>query len=179
MVKRVAAQDPGFAVYPQISGFWNWDIQRNLVFGDANLWNYFGLPHEELATGAPLARFIDRMVVEDRERVALAIQASVQKQTSFREFYRVHSHDRIRRILAVGRCYVDEDGTPSQFPGWFTDVTAPDQSVKNTLRVAALYLDQAYELVGSSQNEFLKFLLDNVRVELEARLREGAPRRDN
>jgi hypothetical protein len=29
--------------YPPVSGFCTWDVARNVVYGDANLGDYFGL----------------------------------------------------------------------------------------------------------------------------------------
>src|SRR5215216_5426716 len=96
--------------YPELSGFWTWYVKRNRVYGDANLAEYFGLTIEELASGASLERYIAGIFPDDRARVQAAIRRAVVLCSDFQEEYRVRTMNRgLRRILAIGHCYRDED----------------------------------------------------------------------
>src|SRR5690606_6924533 len=86
----------------QISGTWTWDVQRDLIFGDVNLGDYFGLSADEFARGVPIERCIQSIVSQDRQRVKAAINSAVYDNVPFREIYRVQSRTRgIRKILAI------------------------------------------------------------------------------
>ena len=80
--------------YPELSGFWTWDVKRNRVYGDANLAEYFGLTIDELASGASLERYVEGIFADDRARVQASIRRAVALCSDFQEEYRVRTMSR-------------------------------------------------------------------------------------
>ncbi len=154
--------------YPQISGFWTWDIRQNLVQGDANLFEYFGLDVTQHMGGAPIEQFIRAIHPDDRHRVVVAIQRSVSQAADFREKYRVVTRDRsVRSIVAVGRCYRSITGEPVQYPGWFADVTDTSDARRASLHIAAFHASQARDAATAAGHDFAAYLLDTALEEIE------------
>ena len=154
-------------LYPPVSGFWTWDVARDIVYGDANLGDYFGLTRDEFLHGAPLENFVTRIDEKDRARVAASIDQAIKSRSPFREQYTVHSPSRGERtIAAVGRCYFDESGKPALFPGWFVDVSGTQKSRKTALRTAEYHLDQARTIVQSMDEEMLTYIIEMAIAEL-------------
>jgi len=163
--------------YPELSGFWTWDVKRNRVYGDANLAEYFGLTIEELASGASIERYVGGIFPDDRARVQAAIRRAVALCSDFQEEYRVHTMSRgMRRILAIGHCYRDEDGNPAHYPGWFVDITDNKLSGTTALRMAAHHVRQARDAAKAAHQNLVAYLLDNVLEEIQSILDKG--RRD-
>lgn len=155
----------------QISGTWTWDVQRDLIFGDVNLGDYFGLSEDEFARGVPIERCLRSIVPQDRQRVKEAINFAVYDSIPFREVYRVQSRTRgIRKILAIGRCYMDASGEPRHYPGWFLDISEPAQSGETALKFAADHINCIREVAVSAGEELIGYLLDNVLEEIRLRL---------
>jgi hypothetical protein len=155
--------------YPELSGFWTWDVKRNRVYGDANLAEYFGLTIEELASGASLERYVEGIFVDDRARVRASIRRAVALCSDFQEEYRVRTMSRgLRRILAVGHCYRGEDGHPAHYPGWFVDITDNQLSGTTALRIAAYHVQQARDAAKAAHQNLVAYLLDNVLEEIQS-----------
>jgi len=164
--------------YPPIDGFWTWDIKRDRVYGDANLYAYFGLTLEEFSHGAPLERWMQSIDREDRTRVRLAIRKSVEQRAGFREVYKVRSDKMgLRKILAVGQCHVDGAGEAALYPGWFVDLTQDGECEERPLREIHSHVEQAKEIAQSIGHDLLCYLLDNIEEEVRQRLGEGSRRR--
>ena len=154
--------------YPELSGFWTWDVKRNRVYGDANLAEYFGLTIGELASGASLERYVEGIFLDDRARVQAAIRRAVELCSDFQEEYRVHTMSRgLRRILAIGHCYRDEGGDPAHYPGWFVDITDHHLSGMTAVRIAAHHAKQARDAAKSARQNLVAYLLDNVIEEIQ------------
>lgn len=157
--------------YPPIDGFWTWDIKRDRVYGDANLSDYFGLTLEEFSRGAPMERWMQSVAAEDRLRVRAAIRRAVERRSSFREVYKVSSQKMgLRKILAVGQCYVDTLGEAALYPGWFVDLTREADSEETSLREIHRHIEQAKEISQSIGQDLLCYLLDNAQEEVQHRL---------
>lgn len=157
--------------YPPIDGFWTWDIKRDRVYGDANLSAYFGLTLEEFSHGASLERWMQSIERDDRPRVRLAIRKAIERRAGFREVYRVRSEKMgLRKILAVGQCYVDDVGEAALYPGWFVDLTQDAASEEQSLREIRNHVEQAKDIAQSIGHDMLSYLLDNVEEEVEQRL---------
>ncbi|MDX8452811.1 hypothetical protein RFM98_08590 [Mesorhizobium sp. VK9D] len=157
--------------YPPIDGFWTWDIKRDRVYGDANLSDYFGLTLDELSHGASLERCMQSIDREDRPRVRLAIRKAIERRSGFREVYKVRSEKMgLRKILAVGQCYVDDMGEAALYPGWFVDLTKDAASEEQSLREIHNHVGQAKDIARSIGHDMLSYLLDNIEEEIEQRL---------
>ncbi|TGV23910.1 hypothetical protein [Mesorhizobium sp. M4B.F.Ca.ET.143.01.1.1] len=164
--------------YPPIDGFWTWDIKRNRVYGDANLSDYFGLTLEEFSRGAPLERCMESIEAEDRLRVNVAIRRAVERRSSFREVCKVRSEKMgLRKILAVGQCYVDSLGEAAVYPGWFVDLTQEEDCEEASLREIHQHIEQGKEISRSIGQDLLFYLLDNAHEEVQLRLGGGSRRR--
>ncbi len=157
--------------YPPIDGFWTWDIKRDRVYGDANLSDYFGLTLEEFSHGASMERCMQSIDAEDRLRVHIAIRKAVERRAGFREIYQVRS-DRmgLRRILAVGQCYVDGQGEAALYPGWFIDLTRNVDLGETALREIHRHIEQAKDISQSIGQDLLFYLLENAQEEAQQRL---------
>jgi len=164
--------------YPPIDGFWTWDIKRNRVYGDANLSDYFGLSLEEFSHGAPLERCMESIEADDRLRVHVAIRRAVERRSSFREVCKVRSEKMgLRKILAVGQCYVDNLGEAALYPGWFVDLTQEEDTEAASLREIHRHIEQAKEISQSIGHNLLFYLLDNAQEEVQLHLGGGTRRR--
>jgi hypothetical protein len=164
--------------YPPIDGFWTWDIKRNRVYGDANLSDYFGLTFEEFSHGASMERCMESIDGEDRLRVHIAIRKAVERRAAFREICHVRSDKMgLRRILAVGQCYVDGQGEAALYPGWFIDLTDNVDSDETALREVHRHIEQAKEISQSMGQDLLFYLLENAQEEAQQRLEGRAMRR--
>ncbi|RWD95747.1 PAS domain-containing protein [Mesorhizobium sp.] len=163
--------------YPPIDGFWTWDIKRDRIYGDANLSAYFDLTLEEFSHGAPLERWMQSIEREDRSRVRLAIRKAIERRSGFREVYKVRSEKMgLRKILAVGRCYVDGMGEAALYPGWFVDLTQDAACEEHSLREIHDHVEQAQEIAQSIGHDMLSYLLDNIQEEIRQRLGEKSRR---
>ncbi|AZO24407.1 hypothetical protein EJ070_29440 [Mesorhizobium sp. M1E.F.Ca.ET.045.02.1.1] len=159
--------------YPPIDGFWTWDIKRDRIYGDANLSAYFDLTLEEFSHGAPLERWMQSIEREDRSRVRLAIRKAIERRSGFREVYKVRSEKMgLRKILAVGRCYVDGMGEAALYPGWFVDLTQDAACEEHSLREIHDHVEQAQAIAQSIGHDMLSYLLDNIQEEIRQRLGE-------
>ena len=164
--------------YPTIDGFWTWDIKRDRVYGDANLSNYFGLTLDEFSHGTSLERWMQSIERDDRPRVRLAIRKAIERRSGFREVYKVRSEKLgLRKILAVGQCYVDGMGEAALYPGWFVDLTQHAACEERSLREIHSHAEQAKEIAQSIGDDLLSYLLDNVQEEVRQRLDDGLRRR--
>jgi PAS domain-containing protein len=158
-------------LYPPISGFWTWDVQRNVVYGDANLGDYFGVPRAEFAHGAPLEIFLQRIDEQDRDRVRAAIRKAIVDGGPFRETYTVISASRGRRTISVaGRCIFDEKGEPALFPGWFVDVTDSPRSRHASLLTIEHHLEQARMVAKATGEELVCYMVEMALVEASDKL---------
>lgn len=159
------------ARYPGVSGFWTWDIPQNIVHGDANLFEYFGLEVARHVGGAPIEDFIRAIHPDDRQRVAVAIQRSVRLASDFREVYRVITRNHsVRSIMATGRCYHAATGKPVQYPGWFADITDMVTTKRACLHTAAFHAAQARDAATAAGQDFVAYLLDAALEEIEQAL---------
>ncbi|TIT77718.1 MAG: hypothetical protein E5W57_14030 [Mesorhizobium sp.] len=164
--------------YPPIDGFWTWDIKRDRVYGDASLSAYFDLTLDEFSHGAPLERWMQSIEREDQPRVRLAIRKAIERRSGFREVYKVRSEKMgLRKILAVGQCYVDGMGEAALYPGWFVDLTQDATCEEHSLREIHNHVEQAREIAQSSGHDMLSYLLDNIQEEIQQRLGEKSRRR--
>jgi hypothetical protein len=58
-------------------GFFTWNVQDNLLFGDEIFGDVYSLSSKQIATGVPVAVILDRIVVEDRGRVAETVHHGI------------------------------------------------------------------------------------------------------
>jgi PAS domain S-box-containing protein len=128
------------------TGTWLWDIPNNLVFADKFFSKIFGVPAEEGAHGLPLARFIDQIHPQDRQRVEDAIKEALDGKDTYETEYRTMTPDGgYRWIIARGQLERNEKGMPIRFPGVIMDITDRKHAEEN-LR----FLTRASAVLSSS-----------------------------
>ncbi|MDH6273088.1 MULTISPECIES: PAS domain-containing protein [Rhizobium] len=99
-------------------GIFTWELATDKVYADSALANLFGLDPEQTLTGLPVIRYLDRIHPDDKPSVAKAISESVITGNPYRCDYRVFDRSgQIVAVAALGRCFRDEDGNPSQYAG--------------------------------------------------------------
>jgi hypothetical protein len=114
---------------------------------------------------------------DDRLRVHAAIRRAVERRSGFREVYNVRSEKMgLRKILAVGQCYVDNLGEAALYPGWFVDLTREAESEETSLREIHSHIEQAKEISQSIGQDLLFYVLDNAQEEVQQRLGDGSRR---
>ena len=101
-------------------GFYDWDIQKNLVTFSDQLQNDWGV--ESMSS---LEEALARIHPEDREKTSQLIEKSISDRTSYFAEYRVVRPDgRTIWIEAQGVVDYSVDGTPIRFYGTSIDITA-------------------------------------------------------
>jgi len=104
-------------------GTWDWDIQRDIVFGDSILVQLYGVPSEYLR-GAPAHKFLEHIHPEDRERVRKALNTTLENRLVYHEQYRVlDPNGKVHWVSATGRVISNSEGKPIRFPGVAIDIT--------------------------------------------------------
>lgn len=99
-------------------GFFTWNVQDNLLFGDEVFGEIYGFSHEELATGLAVEAILNRIAIEDRGRVAERVHHGIVSGTAGTLQYSVVSRNGTRiQVIAFGRCLKDADGIPSVYTG--------------------------------------------------------------
>ncbi|HEY1048122.1 MAG TPA: response regulator, partial [Prosthecobacter sp.] len=106
---------------------WSWDIINNRVFADSYCAHLFSISDED-ALGGPIARYIESIHPDDRERVNEAIQTSVNSSGSYEVEYRLRSKDTYRWVIARGKVLRDAAGNPTHFPGVIVDIADRKQA---------------------------------------------------
>ncbi|MBE3026209.1 diguanylate cyclase [Janthinobacterium sp. BJB1] len=138
---------------------WNWDIVADRVTADNNMARLFPV-NAGAATAAPLARYLDIIHPDDRERVSAQIEQAVRAHAPFEASYRIGDHDgRYRSVIARGRVDYAPDGTPLQLPGVLLDITRQKQvedalrSSEERYRTLIELMDQAFCVIEMLYDE--------------------------
>lgn len=106
------------------AGAWNWDVQRDLVFGDETMARTFGVPYERCRTGEPIATFIASIHPEDRAKVETQIRQSLAESNVYALEYRVVGDRGVERwVDSRGRVERNGEGVPTRLPGILIDIT--------------------------------------------------------
>ncbi len=145
-------------------GFYSWVVPENKVYGDQVIASIFGVPDQELASGAPIERVIRYINEGDRQRVAKSIHDAILTGFTYQENYRItHPDGRQIDVAANGRCLRDAEGVPYIYSGTVTiqsaAVAAADPlethcraalwlATKRRQMLAARYLTSALNVLG-------------------------------
>lgn len=107
--------------------FFTWDLHLDLVFGDVTLASLFDFEPDDLAVDVPIMPLVEKIVSDDRARVAQSIHRAIETGAPYQETYRIFTRSGdVRTVIAVGRCFRSIDGIPSTYAGVVVEVTGSE-----------------------------------------------------
>jgi PAS domain S-box-containing protein len=99
------------------SGIFTWDLETNVVQADTAVAELFGLDAEEVLSGLPIEKFMDRIHPKDRPKVAQAIHHAVVSGDPYHELYTTLGKTGTHDVVAFGRCFRGPSGAPKHYAG--------------------------------------------------------------
>lgn len=148
------------------SGTYSWDLSTNTIVAGANVARFFDLPFDLVKEGLPVERFIEKVHSGDRGAVAKAIHDAIITGDPYQQDYRlVHADGTITRVMALGQCFRDASGTPSQYVGMVFQMaeTAADYPTDTLL----ILCQTAQEHAEKTKNETVHWLLERAVLQLK------------
>ena len=125
-------------------GVWHWDIRSGAVTWTDRCRAHFALPPGQMPS---FDSMFGALHPDDRERVRLAVESSINARQEFRAAYRVMlPGDKVLRIAAFGRARYAADGEPLSMAGVTLDVTRLTQIESDLRSIAVLPAAQTEEL---------------------------------
>jgi PAS domain S-box-containing protein len=152
-------------------GTFEWDVEADRIWGDANFERLFGVGLDETGA-APLTDYLGAIHPEDRERVAARVERAVATGSDYEAEYRIIHGSRTRWVVARGRVERDESGRAIRFPGVVLDVT-DRKAAENALRAS----EARYRALFDSVDEgfcIIEVLFDGDQA-VDYRFLEGNP----
>ena len=145
-------------------GCFEWDIQANHVRWSDGLYRIYGLEPQEFK--ATLEGFLERVVVEDRDKVQSAVQTALETGGTFQSVERItHSSGEIRFLQSRGKVISDANGQPQRLIGVCQDVTET-KDLENQLRQSQK-MEAVGRLAAGIAHDFNNFLtVINLNAEL-------------
>jgi PAS domain S-box-containing protein len=182
-------------------GWWDWEVQSDRVYGNADMARLFGVSEEGLRDGLPREVFFVNIHPGDRGWLRETVQEAVATGAPFRADYRVVRPDGESWVSARGQCLFNDRGEPWRFPGVAIDITdkkVTEQQLRDSdaarelaLNAAQLgrfdhspltgqrfYDARALQMVGMSADEIqdMEAVLNHVHPEDRDRMREALAR---
>ncbi|WP_461357519.1 PAS domain-containing protein [Bradyrhizobium sp. USDA 4454] len=106
-------------------GTFDWHVQSDTLYSDARFAEMFLVDPDKGDKGAPLKEYLAGIYPEDVERIAKAIEHTVNTGERYVQEYRVlKKGGDIRWVEARGECLCDKAGKPERFVGVVVDVTS-------------------------------------------------------
>ncbi|PZP23106.1 MAG: hybrid sensor histidine kinase/response regulator [Pseudomonas kuykendallii] len=106
-----------------VSGLFVWDLETNLLSGDARFARTFLLPVEQVEQGLPNDRAMQMIHPEDLDHLNRQVEQTIALRVPFKAEYRIRQPDgSYLWVLASGRCEFGEQGQPLRFPGVLIDI---------------------------------------------------------
>ena len=131
---------------------WAWDLERDLVTGDAMLARMFGIPIEKCRAGEKAAMFFAAIDAEDRARVEMTIRRAIDTGASYETEFKIRNGGGVPLwVQARGRVEAGSSGNPTRLLGFLMDITAA--------RSAEEVLDES-----ERRSRFLNSLGDTTRT---------------
>ncbi|MCU7958637.1 MAG: EAL domain-containing protein [gamma proteobacterium symbiont of Bathyaustriella thionipta] len=149
-------------------GLWDWNIRLGEVYFSPRWKQMSGYVEDEI--GTQLQEWLNRIHMDDRERVKLALQSHIDGDTPhFEQEYRLLQHDgSYRWMLSRGLSIADSNGVPMRMSGSQTDIHLRKKAEEQLLHDAfhdaltnlpnrALLLDRMGQalLRAGRQNDYL------------------------
>ena len=135
-----------FALSAAGIGTWHLDLRTGVATYDESLNEIFGL--DAVESQAPLRSRLERIHVDDRDRVRGVVNGAIKNRTEFTlEFRIVRPDGELRWLRDRGRVYVDEEGNAIEATGAVTDITdrrrleEHDRMLANATQILASGID--------------------------------------
>lgn len=146
-------------------GTYSWDVKKNNIQLDATLAGFLGLTPQQAEKGIRLDEYLAAVHDEDRCRVASSIDKAVRTGEPCRQSYKLVSQSREPiEIVAMGQCFRDESGAPSEFAGMIfeADSYGAHREEKGLVEHCLRALDSARE----GNRDVVAYLLSMALLEL-------------
>ncbi len=131
-------------------GTWDWDIASDTIRTSAQFARMYGVDPERALGGLPLNEYVEGIHSDDRARVSALIEEAIAGADDLHAEYRILTVDgTVHWVVARGRCFRNEAGEPTRFPGVTFDITerrrAEDElrETEERYRLAALATNDA------------------------------------
>jgi PAS domain S-box-containing protein len=119
-------------------GTYEWEVTSDRLWGDANFDRIFGTTRNEDGT-APLARFVEAIHPDDRERVMRDVMRTVETGADYDIEYRVINAGVERWVSARGRLAPADERGVVRFHGMVLDISARKRVEHELQRRSAIY----------------------------------------
>lgn len=142
-------------------GFYSWSLTTNRLTADAAFAAIYEISDADLARGIPVESILERIVAEDRPRLAERIHDVILGGKPFVSPYRILTRDgRIRSLLSMGSCANDQDGVPSTYSG----IVLIAEEVEVTVEAAGLemHIEAAIDLAKIEGRELAERYLSSA-----------------
>jgi PAS domain S-box-containing protein len=103
-------------------GTWSWDLENNKIVWDSFIHKIFGIaPNKSIAD---YENFLDRVVIEDRERVDSEIKKAIETNNKLESNFCIQCPDGIRKHVSLkARIFAGVDKTPIHITGTLQDLS--------------------------------------------------------
>lgn len=100
------------------AGFYSWSVPSNTLTADRAFAEIYEIDHDHLAHGVPVEYILERIVEEDRPRLAARIHSVILGGPPALSPYRiVCPSGTTKSLLSMGSCTTDTDGVPAFYSG--------------------------------------------------------------
>lgn len=101
-----------------LTGFYNWDVSNNLVFGDRNFAAIYGLSVEAVSVGVPVETILSLVAEQDRAPLARYIHSVLLGEPPRPVRYTItQMNGQIQSACSVGSVILGPDGLPNCYAG--------------------------------------------------------------
>ncbi len=139
-------------------GIWDWDIEKNILIWDDNMYKFYGVERSEF--GGAYEAWSKSLIPEDKEQTVAQVEAALRGEHEFISEFRVRWPDQsIHYLRSISKTFRGEDGKPIRMVGINADIT--DQKASD--EELQLYRKQLEELVAARTAQ-----LEITNKELEA-----------
>ncbi len=143
------------------AGFYSWSLSTNTLTADAAFAAIYEISGIELARGVPVEFILERILEEDRPRLAARVHDVILGGRSFVSPYRIQCPGgRIKSLLSMGSCSKDQDGVPSIYSGIV--LVEKEVQVKLTTTRLATHIGAAIDLARSDRLELTERYLSSA-----------------
>ena len=149
-------------------GSWSWDVADNEVIWSAELHRIYGL--DEDRGPASFEQYLSRVHPDDRDRVASAVQRTMETLEPYEHEYRIVWPDgRVRWVHAAGAVSAAADGRPVRLGGFCHDITEQREAEDRRRQAQDELESHRQTLERIARGERIEITLDLLCREIEQR----------